>query len=49
MGEIVNYILTQRPEGMSYEAYKIIKNNQKKALKIYKRGDKMRFSNDKKE
>lgn len=48
MSEIVNYILTSRPDGMSYEAYKIIKNNQKKALKIYKHGDKMRISKDKK-
>lgn len=38
MSNIVNYILTSRPDGMSYEAYKIIKNQQKNALRKYKKG-----------
>ena len=38
MSNIVNYILTERPADMSYEAYKIIKNQQKKALNKYKQG-----------
>ena len=33
----MNYIITERPEGMSYEAYKELKNQQKKALKNYKK------------
>ena len=32
-----NYIVTSRPDGMDYEVYKAIKNQQKKALKKYKR------------
>lgn len=32
----MNYIITSRPEGMSYDAYKELKNQQKKALKNYK-------------
>jgi hypothetical protein len=35
-----NYIITARPDGMSYEAYKLLKNEQKKKLKQYKRGRK---------
>lgn len=33
-----NYLITKRPEGMSYEAYKIIRAQQNKALNKYKKG-----------
>lgn len=33
-----NYIVTSRPEGMSFEVYKAILKQQKKALKEYKKG-----------
>lgn len=33
-----NYIVTERPDDMDYEVYKAIKNQQKKALKEYKKG-----------
>lgn len=36
-----NYILISRPDGMDYETYKLIKNQQKKALKQYKKGRKL--------
>lgn len=43
--QIVNYILTERPEGMSFEVYKSIKNQQKKMLKQYKKGKFIKLSN----
>lgn len=33
-----NYIVTSRPEGMPFETYKAILKQQKRALKEYKKG-----------
>ncbi len=33
-----NYIVNERPEGMTKAAYKELRKHQKKALKGYKRG-----------
>lgn len=42
-----NYILTERPEDMTFEVYKAIKNHQKKKLKEYKQGKFVKMVNKK--
>jgi hypothetical protein len=42
-----NYIMTERPEDMSFEVYKAIKNHQKKKLKEYKQGKFVKMVNKK--
>ena len=33
-----SYLVTERPAGMSYEAYKLLRSQQNKSLKKYLRG-----------
>lgn len=37
--------VTERPEGMTYEAYKLLQRQQEQALKAYKRGQFVHVSN----